>query len=284
MSWHADTRLLDHYAAGSLASADAASLEAHLLACPQCRQGLAPRVDPRRLAATWTAIDAALDAPRPGPVERLLCRLGVSDHLARLLASTPSLRTSWLTAVALALAFAVVAAYGGTGEQALLVFLVVAPLLPLAGVAAAFTPSVDPAAEVALAAPMRTFRLLLVRAAAVLVPTLILTSLAALTLPGPGWAATAWLLPSVALAVSALALSTYVSPAPAAAAVALLWVAGVVASEVVASGGLAGLRLGGSIESDLFRAAGQLGFGMASAAAAAVLANRRHVFEIGRTA
>ncbi len=284
MSWHADTRLLDHYAAGSLASADAASLEAHLLACPQCRQGLAPRVDPRRLAATWTAIDAALDAPRPGPVERLLCRLGVSDHLARLLASTPSLRTSWLTAVALALAFAVVAAYGGTGEQALLVFLVVAPLLPLAGVAAAFTPSVDPAAEVALAAPMRTFRLLLVRAAAVLVPTLVLTSLAALTLPGPGWAATAWLLPSVALAVSALALSTYVSPAPAAAAVALLWVAGVVASEVVASGGLAGLRLGGPIESELFRAAGQLGFGMASAAAAAVLANRRHVFEIGRTA
>lgn len=283
MTWHADAQLLEHYASGQLPLADAASVEAHLLACAACRGGLAPQVDAPRLAATWARIDAALDAPRLGPVERLLSRLGVSDHLARLLASTPSLRTSWLTAVTLALAFAVAAAYSGTGERAVLVFLIVAPLLPLAGVAAAFAPGVDPAAEIALAAPMRTFRLLLVRASAVLVPTLVLTSLAALTLPGPGWAATAWLLPSVALAVSALALSTYVSPAPAAVAIAVLWVAGVLVSEVVAAGGLARFRLGGPIESELFQAAGQFALGIVAAASAVVLASRRHEFEIGRT-
>lgn len=283
MTWHADTKLLEHYASGELPLADAASVEAHLLACPRCRAGLASKVDAPRLTAAWARIDAALDAPRLGPVERLLRRLGVSDHLARLLASTPSLRTSWLTAVTLALAFAVAAAYAGTGERAVLVFLIMAPLLPLAGVAAAFAPGVDPAAEVALAAPMRTFRLLLVRASAVLVPTLVLTSLAALTLPGPGWAATAWLLPSLAVAVSALALSTYVSPVPAAAAIAVLWVAGVLVSEVAAAGGLAPLRLGGPIESELFQAAGQLALGIVSAAAGVVLANRRHAFEIGRT-
>lgn len=282
MTWHADTKLLEHYASGQLSLADAASVEAHLLACSLCRDGLAPQVDAPRLAASWAQIDAALDAPRRGAVERLLSLLGVSDHLARLLASTPSLRTSWLTAVTLALAFSVAAAYAGRSERAVLVFLIVAPLLPLAGVAAAFAPGVDPAAEVALAAPMRTFRLLLVRASAVLVPTLVLASLAALTLPGPGWAA-AWLLPSVALAITALALSTYVSPVPAAAAIAVLWVAGVLVSEVAAAGGLASFRLGGPIESELFQAAGQLALGIVSAAAGVVLANRRHAFEIGRT-
>jgi hypothetical protein len=187
MSWHADADVLEDYGRGELPLADAASVEAHLLGCARCREALVPRVDAGRLAAAWAAIDTALDAPRLGPVERLLRRIGVSEHMARLLAATPSLRTSWILAVVLALAFAVAAAHGGTGERAVLLFLVVAPLLPLAGVAAAFAPGVDPAAEVALAAPMRTFRLLLVRAAAVLVTTLVLTALAALTLPGPRW-------------------------------------------------------------------------------------------------
>lgn len=283
MNWHADAQILEHYGRGELPMAQAASLEAHLLACGRCREALVPQVDARRLAGAWTTIEAALDPPRLGPVEWLLRRLGVSDYMARLLASTPSLRTSWILAVVLALAFAAAAAHAGTGERAVLAFLVVAPLLPLAGVAAAFAPGVDPAAEVALAAPMRTFGLLLVRAAAVLVATLILIALAALTLPGPGWTAGAWLVPSLALVTTTLALSTYVSPLTAAGAIAGVWVTGVITSEVVAAGGLAGLAAGGPIGSAAFHTAGQVALCIVSIVAGVVMVNRRDIFEVGRT-
>lgn len=283
MNWHADVQLLEHYGRGELPLAQAASVEAHLLACAQCREALVPHVDARRLAGAWTTIEAVFDEPRLGPVEWLLRRLGVSDHMARLLASTPSLRTSWVLAVVLALGFAAAAAHAGTGERAVLAFLVLAPLLPVAGVAAAFAPGVDPAAEVAMAAPMRTFRLLLVRAAAVLVATVILTGLAALTLPGPGWTAAAWLVPSLALVTTTLAVSTYVSPVAAAGAIAGVWVTGVITSEVVAAGGLAGLAVGGPIGSAAFHTAGQVALCIVSIVAGVVLVNRRDLFEVGRT-
>src|SRR5439155_1248129 len=82
---------------------------------------------------------------------------GVPDHLARLLAATPSLRVSWFGATVVALGFSILAAYG---KQDPLMFLIVAPILPLAGVAAAFGPHVDPAYEVGLSCPVRTSRLL----------------------------------------------------------------------------------------------------------------------------
>lgn len=282
MTWHAGKDLLERYGGGKLPVAQAASVEAHLVACAHCRADLGPTVDARRLTATWATIETALDAPRLGPIERLLRRVGVTPEMARLLASTPSLRTSWIAAVTLALAFAVAAAHAGSGERAVLLFLVVAPLLPLAGAAAAFAPGFDPAAEVALAAPMRTFRLLLVRSVAVLVATLMLTALAAVALPAPGWAAAAWLLPSLALVATTLALSTYVSAVTAAVGVAGAWLSGVVASEVVAAGGIAALRVGGPIESAAFHAAGQVTFCIVAVLAGAVLMSRRHVFELGR--
>jgi hypothetical protein len=61
--------------------------------------------------------------------------------------------------------FAVLAAQVGSGPDASLAFLTVAPLLPLAGIAMAYGPGIDPTYEIGLAAPMRSLRLLL-RAAA----------------------------------------------------------------------------------------------------------------------
>jgi hypothetical protein len=98
--------------------------------------------------------------------ERLLVRLGVADHTARLLAATPALRGSWLLAVAVTLAFAVLAAWARPGPDAILAFLCVAPLLPLAGIAVAYGPGIDPTYEIGLAAPLRSFRLLLLGAPA----------------------------------------------------------------------------------------------------------------------
>jgi anti-sigma factor RsiW len=91
MTWHANDVMFGGYAEGSLDPARASSLEAHLLSCASCRERIVPFSDPRRREQLWVGIQSEMHAPRPGPVEALLSRIGVSGHLARLLAATPSL-------------------------------------------------------------------------------------------------------------------------------------------------------------------------------------------------
>lgn len=284
MTWHADDQFLADYASGEIDDASASSLEAHLLACDPCRAELAAAVDPARMTATWAAVDASLDVPRPGPVEWLILRLGVRPHLARLLAATPSLRLSWLSAVVMTLAFSVAAAYGGQGERAQLMFLLVAPLLPLAGVAAAFSPGADPAAELSLASPYGGFRLLLVRTVAVMAATTTLAAVAAVALPGLDLLAAGWLVPALALSATCLAVGTFLRPVTAAATVAVLWVVGVLATELVGAGGVRAFFGGGPIESGAFRVTGQLVLLLVTIVAAAIVAVRRDSFEVGRLA
>ena len=95
-----------------------------------------------------------------------------------------------------------------------MLFLLVAPLLPLAGVAAAYGPLVDPAYELALAAPLGSLRLLLLRAVAVVaVDDAARRWPRALALPGLDWTAAAWLLPSLgAHAARPSALATAIGP------------------------------------------------------------------------
>jgi len=196
-------------------------VESHLLACAACRGGVAPAAPAARLDAIWAQIEEAVDTPRRRPVERALVRLGVHDHTARLLAATPSLTTAWLLSVTASLVFALAAAQ--STPRGVLLFLAVAPVLPVAGVAAAFGRDTDPTYDVALAAPYPSFRLLLLRTAAVLASTVLLVGLAALLLPtAPGLAA-AWLLPALALSTATLALSARVPAAAAAGAVVALW-------------------------------------------------------------
>ena len=94
MSWHVDDAVLGRYGAGSLDDANALSVEAHLLGCAACRERTAPLADTARLESVWASVQELVDAPRPTPVERLLLRLGVREHVARLLAATPSLTLS----------------------------------------------------------------------------------------------------------------------------------------------------------------------------------------------
>src|SRR6266550_3587476 len=197
MQWHADLEAMSRYAGGELDEAGMYSLEAHFLACGRCRALLSPLVNPDAIERVWSEIEEAVDVPRPGPVERVLLRLGLPDHLSRLLAATPSLRLSWFGAVAVALGFAVLAARGG--HPGLVMFLAIAPLIPVVGVAAAFGPGIDPTYEIGVAAPLRSFKLLLFRSAAVLVASLFLIGMAALALPSLDWTAAAWLLPAFAL-------------------------------------------------------------------------------------
>jgi hypothetical protein len=221
MTWHAEPSTLTRYATGSLDDARASSIELHLLACEKCRVQLGSVSDAARLERVWGGIEMAVGAPRPRRIERMLLTGGVPQHVARLLAATPSLRFSWLLSVAIALAFAVVAAHATGG---IVLFLIVAPLLPLAGVAAAYGPGVDPTYEIGVASPLSSFRLLLIRAVSVLVSTLTLALVAALGLPDLGWMTAAWLIPSLGLVTLSLSLATVVPPLRAASIVAFSWV------------------------------------------------------------
>ncbi len=280
MNWHADTALLDRYATGTLDDASALSVEAHLLTCALCQAAVATAVPADRLAAIWDEVEEVLDAPRPAPVERVLRRLGVGEHLARLLAATPSLRLSWLGAVAFALAFAVLATHGQWGGRGLLVFLAVAPILPVVGTAVAFGPSLDPTYELSLASPMHNLRLLLLRAVAVLSTTTVLAGLAALFASHLSWMVAAWLVPALALTAVTLALATWLSPEAAAGVVTTLWLGGVLVTEVAAAGGLAAFKAGGPVQSVFFQSSGQAAFLALAAVALGVVLRRRDTFEI----
>lgn len=227
-NWHIEPRLVNRYAEGRIPASAVASVEAHLLACADCRRMLQPAVDADRLAAIWDVVADRVDDPRPTPVEWLLRRLGVAGDTARLVASAPSLTVSWLTSVMVALGFALLAA--DSGPRGALFFLALAPILPVAGVAAAYGRHVEPTYEVGLAAPYSAFRLLLLRASAVLVATLVLAGLAALLLPVAPWVATAWLLPSLALTALTIAASTRIEASWAAVAVVVIWLVAVLSA------------------------------------------------------
>jgi anti-sigma factor RsiW len=272
--WHADTTLLSTYASGDLDEARAYSLEAHLLACARCRAGVGNVSDHEQLDRMWAEVTEAVDAPRLGVVERGLVRLGVRDDVARLLAATPSLRLSWLGAEALALGFAVVAANAavteGGRELGMFLFLVVAALLPVGGVAAAYGPGLDPTYEVSLASPMRSFGLLMTRAAAVLGTSTVLAGLSALALPGLDWAAVAWLLPSLGLTLASLAVATRLRPLVAAGSVTFAWVTVSLVAAYRANDRFV-----------IFRGGGQAAFLVVIALSAIVIARRREAFEQG---
>jgi Putative zinc-finger len=233
---HAGSSLLADYAAGTAGAVAAWSVETHLAGCGRCRQELSAYADPDRLARNRSAVlvRSALPESRAG---RVLRRSGVPDHVLRLLAATPSLRASWLLAVVGVLAVVTVetgfveqAGPGGPpGLRGLMPFLLVAPLLILASVAAAFAPALDPAHRLAVAAPCSGLTLLLARAVSALAVALIPVICAAFFVPGPPWLPAALLLPSLALCATALAAATVVGPVAAAAGSAVLWALPVVA-------------------------------------------------------
>ena len=188
------------YGRGELSGTAAWSVEAHLPGCPivvrrrPAAGSLAAQAQPRgtacpaRPAGSEAALDAAATAPRAGACQyaavgdafaaRLLAvrrapgpggggRPGAAGRRQRGRSGTPSLGHS-------------------TGWAALIPFLFIAPLLPLAAVAAAFSPRLDPAFDLARAAPISGAWLLCVRSVAVIAVTLVPTVAAALLLPGRG--------------------------------------------------------------------------------------------------
>ncbi len=262
-TWHASPEDLRRYADGSADVATAASVEAHVVRCTTCAVALSPAG--QRLDAIWAGVVDRIDRPRRTLVERLLVALHVREADARLLAATPSLQASWLVALVAVLAVAVAVA----GQSVVSPLVLLAPLLPVAGVAVAYGPQFDPAYEVSVAAPYPAMRLLLLRASAVLVTSCVLAGTAALLRPDAALAA-AWLLPALGLTVTTLALSTWWDPVVAGTAVACGWVA--VVSELARRHDLAGVGTAGM----------QLTCLGLAVAAGLVFLRRRRTFDLGR--
>jgi hypothetical protein len=274
MSWHAGAELIADYVSGALTPAHAASVEAHLMGCGHCRATVGDMSDDERLRRTWSAIEDQIDRSRTTALERVLVRVGVREHRARLVATTTTMHVSWLAAIVTVLGTAVLLDSVSEGSGVMFYgFLVVTPLLPLFGVAAAFHPSTDPAHELALSTPKSTFELVLVRALAVLMVTLLLSAAATFALPQDGWSTAAWLLPALGLTTATMALATYMPAYHAAGALTAVWVVGAVVS-------VRGTRIGDHVERFVaFRPSGQLACVAVTAVAVAVLCLRRTALE-----
>jgi hypothetical protein len=207
-TWHLDRDLADRYTDGRARGALAASVEQHLLGCAECRALLHP--DRPRLDAVWAGVVDRVEAPPVGIVERLLRTLGISGATARLVAATPTLRSAWVVGVCVVLALALAAAHAS--PRGTVVFVAMAPVLPLAGVALAFNPRTDPFLELAAASPYSLVRLLVARTAFVVATTLLPAAVLTPLLPGDRWLTVAWLLPGLAMSSVVLALARRVEP------------------------------------------------------------------------
>lgn len=219
LSWHVPEPTLQAYLAGRVQDADAWSVEAHLTSCETCRRDLAAisEADPERsvtIERIWTALADAL--PAQGKVGRGSRWGGVRV----LVAAGPAARWAWLAACVLVLVFAAAAGDSGISEVPWLA--IMAPVVPLLGVAASYGSGLDDAYEVIAATPAGGLRLLLVRTSVVLAVTtpvaLVAGAIAGYGSPAP------WLLASLALTLVTLALGSVVGVERAAAVVGAGWV------------------------------------------------------------
>lgn len=188
-------------------------------------------IDQARLDANWRAITIELDAPQATRPERALRRIGLPSHVTRLVGATPALRRAWYLALAGVVFVGLAATDAAAPRQSVLVLLMLAPLVPVFGVALAYGPNADPAYEMQLATPMRGLRLVAIRSFVVIsISAVVVTSIALLNEVARPYAA-AWLLPALAVTGSSLMLMTWTSPRRASIAAATVWFVVVLVAE-----------------------------------------------------
>ncbi|GAA2281073.1 membrane protein [Streptomyces ruber] len=239
---HPAVRLVDGYARGDtdLAADDVWALEAHLEACRICRDRLSASVTAQTPAVTalvgtvWSGLEPQLAGTAPAPPRR--------RRSAWLSGWLTPVMVPWLAMVVTVTLLALLLDLAGTGSGAVPPVLLLAPVLPVLGVAASWSRGLDPAYELTAAAPRAGLYLVLRRTASVLavvVPALLPV----------GWAtgvmAAQWLLPSLALTSATLALGGVVGVTRAAVALVAVWAGAVVAPTLAASRPAPALQTGG---------------------------------------
>ncbi len=200
MAWHADDQDLTTYLSGTASLVLAASLEAHLLGCADCRSRLGALIGPTEQEVAWQRLADAVDRPSRSP------------WIVRSAVATPVMVQAAALAVLLVGLVPLLAATAW-GDRGLVTLLVLAPLAPVAAVALAYRDTSDPSGEMALAAPVAGLRLVALRAllvAAVAMPIAVGVLLAVDRWIGdvPVRLAFAWCLPGLALAALVLLAGT----------------------------------------------------------------------------
>lgn len=181
------------------------------------------------LASSWERISVAVVAARRPVVERALRRAGIPEVAAHLVARSPVLRPAWLLAVTAVLGTAVaLAVWAPAAGHALLPYLTIAPLLPVAGIAVSYLDRDDAVAAMTAVAPVDPWRVLLVRTTTVTLVTGVLAAVSGLAVPGRPVAL--WLAPAAATTGLTLLVGRVVALPVAAAVVAGTWVVLVAAS------------------------------------------------------
>ncbi|WP_328840673.1 zf-HC2 domain-containing protein [Streptomyces europaeiscabiei] len=235
---HASTRIIDGYARGDtdIGADEVWALEAHLEVCRVCRDRLsaAATADAPAVAALVGAVWADLE-PRLAATPTMPRHRRWSALLSRWL--TPTM-VPWLamamsvTLLALLLDLADTGTGYGSGSDEVSLVLLLAPVLPVLGVAVSWSRGLDPAYELTASVPRAGLPLVLRRTASVLavvVPALL----------AGGWVtgvtAAQWLLPCLAFTSTTLALGGVVGVTRAALALIAVWAAVVVAPALATS-------------------------------------------------
>jgi hypothetical protein len=224
---HPSERLLERYAAGDAAPADVLwAVEAHLETCAGCRDRLGH-------AVVRHSPDTAALVGRVR--ERLATEIVRSPQMPARRRRSRSAAPALLPRIAMAVlvvlvAFGLDVADQLSGRQLPSLVLLVAPVVPLLGVAAAWSRALDPAYELVVASPRAGLYLVLRRTLTVLAAVIPLLAVA-------GWVVGAsparWLLPCLAFTAGALALGEVVGLHRAAGGLVLVWVLAVIGPSVI---------------------------------------------------
>jgi hypothetical protein len=221
--WHADAELLAAYAGGRLDLARTASVEQHLLGCGVCRAGVAAVADRSLLDRVWADTVDVLDRPPVSLGERVLTWFGLAAPAARLACNASTARRAWLAASTLLAVFALAAP--GADDRLAVWLLVLAPLVPMTGVAIAYGPETDPMHELVASSSYPRLRLVLLRSLIVVPVTGVLLLACSVGVPGGPRTAVLWLLPGLALAAMTLALEGRFGALRPAVALSVGWIA-----------------------------------------------------------
>lgn len=265
--WHASEADLTAFSNGTLPSVGAASVETHLVACDRCRMTLrrmrsdAPVAREQR-DRMWAGLADRLDRPT---------RDWRGHRWLQVTIGSPALCLVTAALVIVLLTIPVVAAAGSTRAAVAMLF-AIAPLAPVVGAVLGFRSDTDPAGELAMAAPLVSFRLVLARAAVVSAFAIPAAMLASALMPVPFTLVIGWILPGLAFSAVVLAFASRVDATRLAGALALGWAVGV----LVAFTGSRRIPLDAALNG-LFvnQFATQVGFAVATVVAASVVYIRR---------
>ncbi|MEJ5913131.1 hypothetical protein [Pseudokineococcus sp. 1T1Z-3] len=275
--WHAGPALLAAYAGGRAGPTDSWSVEMHLVSCAVCRAELALVLPARERADLSLVRGRVLAAPASSVTGAGLTVWVRARWLLR-----PAALVAALVAVLVGAGVDQLAGVGGSGDgPAGGVLLLLAPALPLAGVALCSVGAGDPWGEAVLATPSAGLRLTLWRTLAVLVLAVPAAAVAGLVLGGSG--PVLWLLPCLALTALALAGGTVVALERAAAVLAGAWVVLVASPAVVGAGGeqVGALRalVASATQAQVFAPGAQLAWAVTVVVATGLLVHRRAGYE-----